>query len=492
MSTINHIENYIDGKWTPSSTTDFMDIVNPATQDLLAKVPASNKKEMDEAVAAASTALIDWRDTPATERVQYLFKLKTLFEENLDELARTVTLECGKTLAESKGELQRAIENIEVACGIPTMMMGSNLENIARGIDEHMIRQSIGVVGIITPFNFPGMIPFWFLPYAIACGNTCVIKPSEKVPLTMTLAMRLIEQTGIPKGVVNLINGGKETVDAMLDHPQVKAISFVGSSQVAHYIYSRGAANGKRVQAQGGAKNPVVIMPDADPEMSTKIIADSAFGCAGQRCLANSLVITVGEAKKPFAESICEAAISRVLGSGLDEGVHVGPVISADSKERIHSFIDNAHTEGAKVIAGGTGVSVEGYEKGNFISPTVIDNVHPEGNIATSEIFGPVLGLMHADTLDEAIAMVNKGRYGNMGCIFTNSGPAARKFRNQVDAGNIGINIGVAAPMAFFPFSGWNESFYGDLHAQGAHAIEFYTQTKVIAERWPKEWSRTF
>jgi len=492
VSTTNHIENYIDGKWTPSSTNDFMDIINPATQDVLAKVPASNKKEMDDAVTAAATALLDWRDTPATERVQYLFKLKTLFEENLDELARTITLECGKTLAESKGELQRAIENIEVACGIPTMMMGSNLENIARGIDEHMIRQPVGVVGIITPFNFPGMIPFWFLPYAIACGNTCVIKPSEKVPLTMTLAMRLIEQTGIPKGVVNVINGGKETVDAMLDHPKVKAISFVGSSEVAHYIYSRGAANGKRVQAQGGAKNPVVIMPDAEPEMSTKIIADSAFGCAGQRCLANSLVITVGEAKKPFAESITEAALSRVLGSGLDEGVHVGPVISTESKKRIHSFIDNAHTEDAKVIAGGKAVAVEGYEKGNFISPTVIDNVHPEGNIATSEIFGPVLGLMHADTLDEAISMVNKGRYGNMGCIFTNSGPAARKFRNQVDAGNIGINIGVAAPMAFFPFSGWNESFYGDLHAQGAHAIEFYTQTKVIAERWPKEWSRTF
>ena len=492
MSTTNHIENYIDGKWTPSSTTDFMDIINPANQDILAKVPASNKKEMDTAVEAASTALIDWRDTPPTERIQYLFRLKTIFEDNLDELARTITLECGKTLAESKGELQRAIENIEVACGIPTMLMGSNLENIARGIDEHMIRQPVGVVGIITPFNFPGMIPFWFLPYAIACGNTCVIKPSEKVPLTMILAMRLIEQTGIPKGVVNLINGGKETVDAMLDHPKVKAISFVGSSHVAHYIYSRGAANGKRVQAQGGAKNPVVVMPDADTEMATKIITDSAFGCAGQRCLANSLVITVGEAKKSFTESICDSASSRVLGSGLDEGVNVGPVINGDSKERIQSFIDNAHTEGAKVIAGGQAASVKGNEQGNFVTPTVIDNVQPEGNIATSEIFGPVLGMMHAETLEDAIAMVNKGRYGNMGCIFTNSGPAARKFRNQVDAGNIGINIGVAAPMAFFPFSGWNESFYGDLHAQGAHAIEFYTQTKVIAERWPKEWSRTF
>ena len=492
MSTINHIENYIDGKWTPSSATDYLDIINPATQDLLAKVPASNKKEIDEAVNAASTALVDWRDTPATERVQYLFRLKYLFEENIDELARTVTLECGKTLAESKGELQRAIENIEVACGIPTMMMGSNLENISRGIDEHMIRQPIGVVGIITPFNFPGMIPFWFLPYAIACGNTCVIKPSEKVPLTMVLAMRLIEQTGIPKGVVNLINGGKETVDAMLDHPQIKAISFVGSSQVAHYIYSRGAANGKRIQAQGGAKNPVIVMPDADPEMTTNIIADSAFGCAGQRCLANSLVITVAEAKKSFSESICEAASSRVLGCGLDEDVQVGPVISSDSKIRIQSFIDNAHIENAKVIAGGKAVTVKGYEQGNFISPTVIENIKPDGKIATSEIFGPVLGLMHADTLEEAIAMVNKGKYGNMGCIFTNSGPAARKFKHEVDAGNIGINIGVAAPMAFFPFSGWNESFYGDLHAQGAHAIEFYTQTKVIAERWPKEWSRTF
>ena len=492
MNKIEHIKNYIDGKWTSITSSDFMDVINPVNQNILAKVPLSNKKEMDHAVAAASTALVEWRDTPATERVQYLFKLKTLFEDNIDELARTVTLECGKTLAESKGELQRAIENIEVACGIPTMLMGSNLENIARGIDEHMIRQPVGVVGIITPFNFPGMIPFWFLPYAIACGNTCVIKPSEKVPLTMVLAIRLLEQTGLPKGVVNLVNGGKETVDAMLDHPKIKAISFVGSSAVAHYIYSRGAANGKRVQAQGGAKNPVVVMADADPEMSTKIIVDSAFGCAGQRCLANSLVITVAEARKPFTEALCEAAESRVLGSGLDEGVHIGPVISPASKTHINSFIENAASEGAKVIAGGKPVSVKGYEQGNFISPTVIDNVNPQGTIATSEIFGPVLGLMHADTLEEAISMVNQGRYGNMGCIFTNSGPAARMFRHQVDAGNIGINIGVAAPMAYFPFSGWNESFYGDLHAQGAHAIEFYTQTKVIAERWPKEWSRTF
>lgn len=492
MSNSKLIDNYIDGKWVSSTSTNSLNIVNPATQDILATVPLSTIKEMDNAVEAASTALIDWRDTPATERVQYLFKLKTLFEDNLDELARTITLECGKTLAESKGELQRAIENIEVACGIPTMLMGSNLENIARGIDEHMIRQPVGVVGIITPFNFPGMIPFWFLPYAIACGNTCVIKPSEKVPLTMMMAMRLIEQTGLPKGIVNLVNGGKETVDAMLDHSKVKAISFVGSSQVAQYIYGRGAANGKRVQAQGGAKNPVVVMPDADPEMSTKIIVDSAFGCAGQRCLANSLVITVAEAHKSFSEALCDAASSRVLGSGLDESVHVGPVINPESKERINAIVENASSENAKVIAGGKAVSIKGYEQGNFVMPTVIDNVDPQGTIATTEIFGPVLGLIQADNLEQAINIVNQGKYGNMGCLFTNSGRAARQFRNQVDAGNIGINIGVAAPMAFFPFSGWNESFYGDLHAQGAHAIEFYTQTKVIAERWPKEWSRTF
>ena len=492
MSKPEKIANYIDGMWAPSAASNYLDIINPATQDILAKVPLSTKNEINRAVEAASSALTDWRDTPATERVQYLFKLKVLFEENLDELARTITLECGKTIAESKGELQRAIENIEVACGIPTMLMGNNLENIARGVDEHMIRQAVGVVGIITPFNFPGMIPFWFLPYAIACGNTCIVKPSEKVPLTMVLAVRLLERTGLPKGVVNLVNGGKETVDAMLDHPQIKAISFVGSSEVARYIYSRGAANGKRVQAQGGAKNPAIVMPDADAEMTTKIIADSAFGCAGQRCLANSLVITVGEARKPFTESFCEAAETRVLGCGLDEGVQLGPVISHDSKLRINAFIENAPAEDVQIIAGGKAVSVKAYERGNFVAPTVLDNVQPESRIAKTEIFGPVLGLMHADNLDQAISMVNHGRYGNMGCIFTNSGPAARKFRNQVDAGNVGINIGVAAPMAFFPFSGWNESFYGDLHAQGSHAVEFYTQTKVVVERWPKEWSRTF
>lgn len=486
------LENYIGGSWVASRCTQHMDVLNPVTQERLAQVPLSTSEDTDKAVKAAIKAFKEWRRVPSTDRIQYLFKLKFLMEDNLDELARTITQECGKTLNESKGELRRAIENVELACGIPNMMLGTNLEDIAQGIDEHMIRQPLGVVAIITPFNFPGMIPFWFLPYAIACGNTCVIKPSEKVPLTMRKAMHLIEQTGLPKGVVNLVNGGGDTVNAMLDHPSIRAISFVGSTQVARHIYSRATASGKRVQAQGGAKNPIVVMPDNDPAISTAIIADSAFGCAGQRCLANSLAITVGEARASFTDAISEAAATRVVGYGLDEDTQMGPVITVDSKKRIHSLIEKASQEGAKPIVDGRDVRVSGYGQGNFIGPTVLDGLNPASEIAGTEIFGPVLGLMHADDLEQAIAMVNKGPYGNMACIFTASGLAARKFRNEADAGNIGINIGVAAPMAYFPFSGWNDSFFGDLHAQGAHAVEFYTQTKVVVERWPNEWSRKF
>ena len=486
------LENYINGTWVSSNSTRYVDVLNPTTQERLAQVPLSSSEDVDKAVKAAAKAFQEWRRVPSTERIQYLFKLKFLMEDNLDEMAQTITQECGKTLNESKGELRRAIENVELACSIPYMMLGTNLEDIAPGIDEHMIRQPLGVVAIITPFNFPGMIPFWFLPYAIACGNTCIIKPSEKVPLTLCKAMHLLDQTGLPKGVVNLLNGDGNTVNAMLDHASIRAVSFVGSTQVARHIYSRATASGKRAQAQGGAKNPIVIMPDNDPALSTVIIADSAFGCAGQRCLANSLAITVGEARVPFTDAISEAAATRVVGYGLDEDTQMGPVITVDSKKRIHSLIEKAKQEGAKPIVDGRDVRVPGYEKGNFIGPTVLGELDPAGEIVGTEIFGPVLGLMHADDLEQAIAMVNQGPYGNMACIFTTSGLAARKFRNEVDAGNIGINIGVAAPMAYFPFSGWNDSFFGDLHAQGAHAVEFYTQTKVVVERWPKEWSRKF
>jgi malonate-semialdehyde dehydrogenase (acetylating)/methylmalonate-semialdehyde dehydrogenase len=401
-------------------------------------------------------------------------------------------MECGKTLKESRGEMRRAVENVEVACGIPILMQGQTSEDIARGIDELMIRQPLGVTAIIAPFNFPGMIPFWFMPYAIACGNTCIIKPSEKVPMTMHKVFHLIDQLHLPPGVLNLVHGAKETVDTLLDHPRVKAISFVGSSPVAKYVYGRAAANGKRAQCQGGAKNPVIVLPDADLDMTTRIMADSAFGCAGQRCLAASVAITVGEAKQDFTEAIAQAAESRVVGYGLDDGVQMGTVISGDSKTRIEGLIQKGADQGATVLVDGRAPRVSGYEKGHFIRPTILQDVDPLNDVAKTEIFGPVLSLMHLNTIEEAIALVNRGQYGNMACLFTSSGAAARQFRYETEAGNIGINIGVAAPMAFFPFSGWKESFFGDLHGQGRHAVEFFTQTKVVIERWPQEWSRQF
>ena len=484
--------NYVGGTWKRSRASDYLDVRNPATAETLVRVPLTSRDGVDETVQAAQVAFADWRRTPPTERIQYLFKLKKLLEDHFDEIARLTTQECGKTLSESQGELQRGLENVEVATGIPSLMMGYNVEDIARGIDEHMLRQPVGVVAAITPFNFPGMIPLWFMPYAIACGNCFILKPSEKVPMTMSRVFELIDQLGLPSGVLSLVNGARETVDALLDHPDVRAISFVGSSAVAKYIYSRAAANGKRVQCQGGAKNTVVVLPDADMEMTTRIVADSSFGCAGQRCLATSVAITVGEARSPFTEQIAHVAAERKVGYGLEAGVEMGPVITPESRQRIESLIGKGVSEGAKVLVDGRGESIPGYERGYFIRPTILDNVDPHGEIARVEIFGPVLSLMHAQTIDEAIELVNATSYGNMACLFTSSGAAARKFRYEVQAGNIGINIGVAAPMAFFPFSGWKESFFGDMHAQGRDAVEFYTQKKVVVERWPREWSRKF
>jgi malonate-semialdehyde dehydrogenase (acetylating)/methylmalonate-semialdehyde dehydrogenase len=336
------------------------------------------------------------------------------------------------------------------------------------------------------------MIPFWYLPYALAAGNTYIVKPSERVPMTMQLVFRLIEKAGFPKGVVNLVNGAKDAVDGILDHPSIRAITFVGSTAVAKYIYTRSAANGKRVQAQGGAKNPVIILPDADMNMATTIIADSAFGCAGQRCLAVSLAVTVGEARNQFVEMICDAAASRRVGYGLDEGVQMGPVINHLSRERIEKLIGVGAGEGAGVPVDGRGTRIQGYENGSFVRPTILLDVQPGSELWKTEVFGPVLSLMHVNTIEEAIALANSHSYGNQASLFTSSGAAARNFRNEVDAGNIGINIGVAAPMAFYPFSGWKESFFGDMHGQGSDAVEFFTQKKVVVERWPKEWSRKF
>jgi malonate-semialdehyde dehydrogenase (acetylating)/methylmalonate-semialdehyde dehydrogenase len=486
------ILDYINGEWIDTKSADLLKVINPAKGEPIAEVVLTPKEIVAQAVDAGQKAFQEWRRTPVTERIQYLFKLKVLMDENIEELGAIITNECGKTHKEAVAEMRRGIENIENACGMPMLMQGYNNEDIASGIDEHMIRQPLGVVAAITPFNFPGMIPLWFLPYAVATGNCFILKPSEKVPMTTARMMQLIQQAGFPKGVIQSVNGTKDVVDALLDHPQVRAVSFVGSTPVAKYIYSRATANGKRAQCQGGAKNPVVIMPDADMDMATRIMADSAFGCAGQRCLAASVAITVGEAKNVFTEQIADAAASRKVGYGMDSDVQMGPVISKESKTRIEGIIADGEKQGINVLVDGRNKSVVGFDDGYWVFPTILEGVPPNSEIAKTEIFGPVLSLMHANSIEEAVQLVNNRAYGNMACIFTSSGAAARQFRYEADAGNIGINIGVAAPMAYFPFSGWNESFFGDLHGQGHHGVEFYTQTKVIVERWPKEWSRQF
>lgn len=486
------LANHVGGVWTAPDAGRRMPVVNPATGVKLAEVPLSGAVEIDRAVEAAARAFPEWRRMPAGDRIQVLFKLKALLEAHLDALARTITEECGKTKAEAVGELRRGIENVEVACGIPLLMQGYNSEDIARGIDEMMIRQPLGVVGIITPFNFPAMIPLWFLPYAIACGNTVVLKPSEKTPMTAVRILRLLEQAGLPAGVVNLVHGGKEAVDALLDHPKVRAISFVGSSAVARHVYSRAAASGKRVQCQGGAKNPVIVLPDADMEMTGAIVADSAFGCAGQRCLATSLAVTVGDARGPFTDVMVAAARSRKVGSGLVDGIQMGPVISAESRARIEGLIQTGLDEGAVALVDGRHAKIDGCENGYFVRPTILQGVPAAGTIATTEVFGPVLGLLHVQSLDEAIDLVNRSSFGNQACLFTRSGASARKFRYEAQVGNLGINLGVAAPIAMFPFSGWKGSFFGDLHGQGRDGVEFYTDKKVVIERWPAEWSRKF
>ncbi len=489
---LTKVPNYIGGQWVESTASEWLDITNPATGETLAKVPLSTANDVDQAVQAAAAAFREWRRTPPEDRIQPLFKLKQILEDHIDELGRIITEENGKTFSEAKAELRRTIENVEVACGIPMMMQGYNLEDVARGIDETMIRQPLGVVAAITPFNFPGMVPFWFLPYAIACGNTFVLKPSERVPLTMRRIFELMEQTGLPKAVVSMVNGGKDVVNALIDHPKVRAISFVGSTPVARHVYARAGANGKRAQCQGGAKNHVIILPDADMSMATQIVSDSAFGCAGQRCLAVSVAVTVGEAQKTFRDSIADAAASLRVGNGIDEGTQMGPVITPQSKLRIESLIGTGEKQGAKVLLDGRNPRIPKHETGNFVKPTILDNLPPSSELVDTEIFGPVLSLIHAKDMDEALAFLERSAYGNQASLFTSSGSAARRFRYEAPAGNIGINIGVAAPMAYFPFSGWKDSFFGIMHAQGRDAVEFYTEKKIVVERWAKEHSRKF
>jgi malonate-semialdehyde dehydrogenase (acetylating)/methylmalonate-semialdehyde dehydrogenase len=482
--------NYYGGAWKGSTASDTVEITDPATGEVHAQIGLAGPADVEATVAAAVAAFPAWRRTPPQDRIQYLFRFRELLLKRADDIARTTTQENGKTFAEARAELARGIENVEVACGIPSMMQGYNLEDVASGIDEMMIRQPLGVAVAITPFNFPAMIPLWFLPYAIATGNTFILKPSERVPLTARLLFELLHETGLPAGVCNMVVGRKPVVDALLHHKDVRAISFVGSTPVAKYIYAEGSINGKRVQCQGGAKNYVVVMPDADLDMTAKIVSDSAFGCAGQRCLAVSVAVTVGDVGKKFNQAILDLASSIRTGNGLEKGVQMGPVITADSKSRILNLVDKGVKEGGKVLLDGR-KSAAGTA-GNFIDPTILTGIGSSNPLTSTEIFGPVLTVNESNTLDDAIETLSQSAFGNSAAIFTSSGSAARKFRYEVPAGNIGVNIGVAAPMAYFPFSGWRDSFMGVLHGQGKDAIEFYTDKKVVVERWPKEWTRKF
>jgi malonate-semialdehyde dehydrogenase (acetylating)/methylmalonate-semialdehyde dehydrogenase len=478
------LRNYVGGEWVESSTTEFLQITNPATAESLGRVPLSTASDVDHAVAAAQEAFQSWREVPPVVRARHLFKLKELMEEQFDDLAATVTRENGKTLHESRGSVRRGIENIEHACGIPTLMMGKVLEDVATGIDCEYIRQPLGVFAGVTPFNFPAMVPLWFWPYAIATGNTFILKPSEQVPLSPTRVAELTHEAGLPPGVLNVVHGGKEAVNALLAHPGVAGISFVGSSPVASYVYQEAATRGKRVQALGGAKNHIVVMPDADLDRATENISESLFGCTGQRCLAGSVVVATADAYEPFRDRLLASASGLKLGYGLDKGVDVGPLVSARARERVLSYIEAGEKEGAELLLDGRGAKVERYPKGQFVGPTVFDGVEPDTKIGTEEIFGPVASITRAANLDDAIERIGRCGFANATSIFTTSGRAAREFRYRVGVSMIGVNIGVAAPMAFFPFGGTKGSFFGDLKAHGSDSIEFFTDKKVVISRW--------
>jgi malonate-semialdehyde dehydrogenase (acetylating)/methylmalonate-semialdehyde dehydrogenase len=475
------IRNYVGGSWVEADTDERLDVTNPATGEVLAQVPLSSAKDVDRAVAAAREAFPGWRATPPVERARAVFELKYLLEENKDELAKLVTRDNGKAFKDASGEVRRGIECVEVATGIPSLMQGANLEDVSRGIDSDMIRQPIGVFAAITPFNFPFMVPQWFLPFAVACGNTFVCKPSEQDPLAVEFTFELLDRIGLPPGVVNLVNGGKDSVNALLEHPEVDGVSFVGSTPVAHYIYETAAKHGKRVQALGGAKNHVIVMPDAQLDPAVDGVLSSAFHAAGQRCLANSVCVAVGEVYEPLKRALAEKGGSMVVGDGSEPDTEVGPVISGGSRERILDWIEKGIADGGEVVLDGR---AKGSEDGHFIGPTIIES-EPDSAMCREEIFGPVLTLVRARDLDHALEILNSSTKGNAASIFTTSGGAMRKFRYEAQAGMLGVNIGVAAPMAFFPFTGWKDSFFGDLHAHGRDAIEFYTEKKVVITRWP-------
>ena len=477
--------NFIGGEWKAPSNVASTPVYNPSNGEVIAETPLCTPQHVNEAVEAAATAFPGWMETPPVERARVLFKFKMLLEENFEELIRLNTREHGKTLAESRGDVKRGIEMVEFACGVPSLLMGESLENVARGIDCDTIRQPLGVCVGITPFNFPAMVPLWMYPTALACGNTFVLKPSEKVPLTAIRIIQLLDQAGLPKGVMNIVHGGRDCVDALLTHPKVRAISFVGSTPIARYVFEVGTKHGKRVQSNGGAKNYVFIMPDADVENSTRGVIEAAFGCAGERCMAGSTAIVIGDASTKVLPTLLNATRAIKVGpTDREVQPNMGPVITNQHRQRVQELIEIGAKEGAKVAVDGRGVKVSDAPNGFFLGATVLDNVQNTMTVAREEIFGPVLNVMRFDDLEAAIDMANRSQYGNGASIFTRSGKAAREFKHRIKAGMVGINIGVPASMAWFPFNGWDDSFFGDLHMQGKEGVQFFTQQKVTTTRW--------
>ncbi len=476
------LDNYVGGKWKPASATERLAVDNPASGETLAEVPLSNRSDLDAAVEAARSALPAWRAVSVIQRSRHLFDLRAGLDARREDLARSVTAEMGKTIADARAEVARMIEMVEAACAIPTTMQGKVIEDVSRGVDCETIRQPVGVCAAIAPFNFPAMVPFWFLPFAIGCGNSFILKPSEQVPMTQQIAFEVIDELGLPAGVVNLVNGGRQIVEGILEHPGIDAVSFVGSAPVARIVYEGAARTGKRVQALGGAKNHMVAMPDAVVDKTVDGIIGSAFGAAGQRCMAGSVLVTVGEARERLLPELIQRTEELSVGDGLDESTDVGPVISAAARERISGAIERAAGEGAELLVDGR--IPDSNRAGSFVAPTILGSVRPEMEAAREEIFGPVLSVIETETLEEAIETVARSRFGNGVSIFTESGAAVRRFRHEVDAGMVGVNIGVAAPVAFFPFSGWKDSFLGDLHAHGTDAVEFFTRKKTVTSRF--------
>lgn len=476
---------FIGGEWRTLADVPTSPVHNPSTGNVIAETPLCEARHVDEAVEAAAAAFPAWWETPAVERARVLFQFKALLEQNFEELIRLNTREHGKTLAESRGNVKRGIEMVEFACGVPSLLMGESMENLARGIDCDTIRQPLGVCAGITPFNFPAMVPLWMYPVALACGNTFVLKPSEKVPLTAIRVVQLLAEAGLPKGVINIVHGGRDCVDAILTHPKIKAISFVGSTPVARHVFEVGTRHGKRVQSNGGAKNYIFIMPDADMENSTRGLIEAAYGCAGERCMAGSTAVMIGEAAKKFMPAIVEAARAIQVGpTDREEQPQMGPLITRQHRERVEQLIAAGASEGASVAVDGRSVHIPGEPHGFFLGATVLDNVQDGMSVAREEIFGPVLNVMHVRDLADAIAQANRSPFGNGASIFTRSGRAAREFKHSVKAGMVGVNIGVPASMAWFPFNGWDESFFGDLHMQGREGVQFFTRQKVTMSRW--------